>query len=167
MRLIMTRKLFLLICCIFLFITKSNPQSKELQSSDLIGLWQVNNTLVAAGLDDCYRFYKDGRFRFEVSSFNYLSRLVSVSGTWQLKDKELHLTVTEAVESVGGEVTFGDEADYNNWNIAGTKRVKKKYDKPKEYILPIQNCDKGKVKGINLDYLKFFRISSNPDAEKG
>lgn len=163
----MKRISFLLVCCIFLFTSKSNSQSKELQSSDLIGLWQVTNTLVAAGLDDCYRFYKDGRFRFEVSSFNYLSRLVSVSGTWQLKNNKLHLIVTEAVESVGGEVTFGDEADYNNWNIVGTKRVKKKYDKPKEYILDIENCDKGKVKCINIDYLKFFRISSNPDAHKG
>lgn len=163
----MIRNFFLLIFCVFLITSKSNSQSKELQSSDLIGLWQVNNTLVAAGLDDCYRFYKDGRFHFEVSSFNFLSRLVSVSGTWQLKDKELHLTVTEAVESVGGEVTFGDEADYDNWNIVGSKRVKKKYDKPKEYILDIENCDKGKVKCINIDHWKYFRITSNPDAHKG
>lgn len=156
-------KILLLIC---FMLPLNNLFSQKLEEKlNIVGVWQENDSLLTAGLQNIYRFYPDGQFRFIVSSYDYLSRLIGLYGNYKIKDNILYLKVTSAKEFVGGEITYGDEADYNNWAYKGSKEKITKYKIPKEFDLEIKVCpDDIEIKCIRLNYLKFYKISPNPGA---
>jgi hypothetical protein len=160
-----SKNIFLLL---FLLLTfKSILAQNVIAQKDIIGLWQQNESMLTSGLDNVYRFYSDGKFSFDVSSYNYLSRLRSLNGEYKVQNNILYLKVLEVKEVVGGEVTYGDEADYNNWNYEGSKEKVTIYKKPKEFSLSLELCKESKnMMCIRLNYLKFYKIDANPKAHQ-
>jgi hypothetical protein len=163
----MQYKCYLTILLLTLFIFPStNIFSQKLETKlNIVGLWQENDSLLTAGLQNVYRFYPNGKFRFTVSSYDYLARLNSLYGNYKIKNNVLYLEVISAKEFVDGEITYGDEADYNDWAYKGSKEKITKFKIPKVFDLEIKVCQNNSdIKCIRLNYLKFYKISSNPDA---
>lgn len=132
----------------------------------LIGVWQVNDTIMAAGLDDVYRFYPDGSFNFDVG-YGYVSRLIRVVGTYSIEKDLILFNVSEVIESEGGEISFGDdESDYNNWTYINDYAKIKKYKKRKDFYaeLLVISKDGIKEKCIKLQNIFYYKINDNPNA---
>ncbi len=155
-----------IILLIFMLLPFKNPLAQNIEiEKNIIGVWQENDSLVSSGLKNVYRFYSNGKFRFDVSSYNYLSRLISLSGKYKIRNNSLYLRVLEIKEAKGGEITYGDEADYNNWNYYNYKEKVITCNPAKDFSLRIKICAESKdVKCLRLNYLKFYKISSNPAA---
>lgn len=135
------------------------------QNSVLIGTWQVQDTLIAAGMGDTYRFYNDGRFNFDFGSFNYNARFINVSGTYFIQGKYMTFEVDRTVESKGGEISFGDdESDYNSWTIVNDKYTVTKLNKKKLFRVTYKLSDNKKK--LTIAGLQYFKISNDPAAER-
>jgi hypothetical protein len=70
--------------------------------TELVGIWQ-DSPQVAAGWSETYQFFDNGKYIFRYSQMNCTKRLLSYSGTWELKGKnELVLTMTSQTVLEGG-----------------------------------------------------------------
>lgn len=129
----------------------------------IVGTWQENDTLVAAGLKDTYRFFDNGNFEFWVSTFNYLSKLQKLNGQYKIESDIIVLNVKNIVEIVDGELSFGDEStDYNNWTFINSRILSKNLIKPKIFKVKFDHFEKSNI--IKIDYKEFYKISDDPKA---
>jgi hypothetical protein len=145
-----------------LIITACNIYAQE---TDLIGTWQIHDTLIKAGMGDTYRFYKNGSFNFDFGSFNFNARFINISGKYLIKSKTLTFEVEKMVESKGGEISFGDnETDYNSWTIVGDKYETKKLSNNKIFNVSYKLSQDKKI--LTIDDELYYRISNSPNAER-
>lgn len=125
----------------------------------------MRDTLIAAGMNDAYRFYKDGKFNFDFGSFNYNERYVNISGTFIISGNEVTFEVNKTVELIGGEISFGDdESDYNSWTIANQKVIVSKLSKKATFTVNYELSDDKKI--LIIAGLPYYKISSDPNAER-
>jgi hypothetical protein len=157
---------------IFLFIlsfsTLFAQNNKQAISQDsLIGIWQADNNLLAAGLADNYQFFKDNTFKYNFNSMSCgLRRLWSILGNYKLINNELILTINSTFESVGGHIIAGGtEEGENGFQIVDDKMEIKNQDKPSIIHFALDNNDE-KEHSLEINFRKFFKLSSNPNAFK-
>jgi len=70
---------------------------------DLIGSWQITNH-VASGYNDAYTFSEDGKFTFNYNQMDCSKREVSYGGYWELKGKQIILTINFTEKYFGGKL---------------------------------------------------------------
>lgn len=134
------------------------------QKLHLVGVWQVDDSVIAAGLGDAYRFYPDSTFSFEVSSFNMVSRLKSVFGSYRVRDTTLVLRVKGIVEYKGGTFGYGDD-DY--WQFFGVKTKRENVKLPDMFFTIKVLAKNGReATRIRINTHQYYRISDNPNAFK-
>lgn len=132
------------------------------QSTRIIGTWQINDSLVASGMADTYRFYDDGMFNFDFSAFNYNARFINISGKYTVTNDKITFCIDKIVESRGGEISFGDHSsDYNNWAIVNDKYISSKMKKIKSFTVKYNLSQNKNV--LNIDGLLFYLVSKNPN----
>jgi hypothetical protein len=159
-------------CFCFIFIlfpyNKANSQTMN-NDKNIIGCWQAGDSLVASGLKDVYRFYKDNSFIFEVSSYNHLSKLISISGTYKVESNILYLIITNVKEKYGGELIMGDnENDDYNWTYVNYKAKVIKINNSKKIPVNIEFKRSNYQTIINLkfNFIPYYKLNNNPDFEK-
>lgn len=102
-------KMILVLFC-FISITQLFAQnSDEIISKDsLVGIWQANNSQLAAGLGDNYQFFNDNTFKYNFNTMTCgLRRLWGISGNYKIINSNIILTVIATIESVGGQIELG------------------------------------------------------------
>jgi hypothetical protein len=155
---------------IFLFVlsfsTLFAQNNKQVISQDsLIGIWQADNNLLAAGLADNYQFFKDNTFKFNFNSMSCgLRRLWSILGNYKLINNELILTVTSTLESVGGHIEAGGTEEGENGFMLVGDEIKIINQKEASILYLLLNKNDIKENSLEINYRKFFKLSSNPNA---
>lgn len=159
----------ILLLTLVLFVSASfaqNHKTSILQDS-LIGVWQEDSNLLAAGLADNYQFFKDDSFKFNFNSMSCgLRRLWSILGSYKLLKDELILTVTSTYESVGGNIEeAGTEEGENGFQIIGDRMEFIKQDKPSVLHFVLGKNDNSEH-SIEINGRKFYKLSNDPNAFK-
>lgn len=131
-------------------------------TKNIIGVWQKDSKGVAAGLRNCYRFYKNGTVKYSISEFNEESPFKGFIGKYLLTDSILFVKIEKFVEYTDYELEPGASGAYSaDWMPFNGKR-RLRVAKDTAWIkLPIQ-LEKGTA-FIN-DY-KYYLLSRNPDTE--
>jgi hypothetical protein len=144
------------------FFVLNNVIAQTQNDKSIIGVWQKRDALVAAGLNDTYRFYPDGKFSFEPSTFNYLSRVREIIGTYFVKDSILALKITKYVVYENGKLIYGDN-DYWEFENESERTINVDKKEQEEYDATINYIKKDVLK---INVTKYYKLSSNPDKYK-
>jgi len=147
-------------------IEKNTFNTSNLTNAEIIGVWQENDSLLASGLDNVYRFYNDSTFSFDVG-YGYLTRLLSLRGKYLINKNTLNLTVTETIESEGGEISFGDNnSDELRWMYVNDHGKRLRQQKPKTFSIPLsfKLSEIKEISYIKIAYQKYYKISKDPHA---
>lgn len=139
----------------------------NIKKQEIIGVWQANSWLLGAGLQDIYRFYKDGKFVYQVSSYNYLSGVEKIEGIYSIEDSSITFNVNYVWEVVDGEIKRGDPGVEGDWILTNVKVKKIKQTLSSEYAYFKQGIDhKNEYRFLMIDGKIFYLISTNPDDEE-
>ena len=86
------------------------------ETKDIIGIWQLWDSLVSAGYKARYEFYKDSSFKYFRSQYSEDNKLVSISGKYKLKNDSLILNIDD-FSYLNGSLRIGDsdKEDSNPW----------------------------------------------------
>ena len=137
---------------------------KPVKANELIGFWQADTPDITDAYTDCYRFFADGRFTFVFSGYDETKRIVSLSGTYTIKDSVFSFFVTSREELEGGVVERNPQSS-NGWYLSqGKLRTVKQPiagpdEAPLEKMSPAPN---GKM-CIEIGATKFFKLSPDPN----
>ena len=107
---------------ILLFLVLSSVCFAQ-SAKELIGSWQAAPH-VAAGYDDTFTFNDDGTFYYFNNQMNCAIREVGYGGTWELKGKTIHLTITYYDIEKGGWLEPSDGSCGSDSMLVGSTIVK-------------------------------------------
>jgi hypothetical protein len=150
----------------FSFSTIFAQNIKQVITQDsLIGIWQADNNLLAAGLADNYQFFKDNTFKYNFNSMSCaLRRLWSILGNYKLINNELILTITSTFESVGGHIEAGGTEEGENGFVLVGDEIKIIIQKEPSILHFLLNKNDIKENSLEINFRKFFKLSSNPNS---
>ena len=154
---------------IFLFILSFSTifaqNIKQVISQDsLIGIWQADNNLLAAGLADNYQFFKDNTFKYNFNSMSCgLRRLWSILGNYKLMNNELILTINSTFESVGGHIEAGGTEEGEKGFVIVGDEMKIIDQKETSMLYLILKGYDIKDKSLKKDFLKLYKLNSKPN----
>lgn len=128
-----------------------------------VGRWQANSATIAKVPEENYQFFADGTFNFNVGGDETLTRVKSISGTYQLTDHTLILTPAYYMEATGGTLSFeGTEPGNSGWDFEDVKYVKVMVEKPQKQEVNFRIYKKQGVLVFEIDQSQYFKISSDP-----
>jgi len=141
-------------------IGQRNP---PIEPNSLIGCWQSDTAEVSDGPTNCYRFFPDGKFIFEFSSYDETKRIVSLHGTYSLKMGLISFVIMSRVEREGGRIERSPQSA-SGWYLRNGKLVTLKQANPEPEETDLALCSKPRQKPlcITIGGSKFFQMSSNP-----
>jgi hypothetical protein len=158
-------KIILVIFCFSFFAQLFAQNSDEIISKDsLVGIWQANNSQLAAGLGDNYQFFNDNTFKYNFNTMSCeLRRLWAIIGDFKIISDDIILTVTATLESVGGHIELGGvEEGEGGFLIVNDNWETIKQKEPSILKISITNYDPNR-RSINIDGRIFFKLSNNPN----
>ena len=143
------------------FSQQSVPAAKG--DAELVGLWQIGTNVVGAGLNDNWRFFRDGRFTFNLRGTG-LNPLRSISGTYYVDEKGLHLKVAQFKALTGYKVAGTDPgAEFGHFRLEdGKEGTINQNDTEFSFhwfkILTPKSL-------VEIDGDKYYRVSADPNKE--
>ena len=148
--------LFIIACNISLY-------SQVIENKDVVGIWQFNNKNIAAGWLDNYQFFSNGKFLFNTNQNDSTKRIISIGGTYKIKDSLLTLQSTFSKEIQGGYLVRSNTAGGSGWEIKGGKVIVIKYKYKKISSLKIEKClNKEDIPCILIDKRIHFKLDDDP-----
>ena len=158
---IMKVKIIFFIFLLSVTISAQTKSSDAKLSRELIGLWHAS-PYVAAGMNDLYRFYPNGRFVFEYNQMVWSKRMISYSGKWRVHKEKLILTITKETVVVGGR-RIKSEMSADGYEIQDGKEVTRILKPVKVEIKILGKLRQGELtKFISIGTRKYWRLSKNP-----
>lgn len=131
----------------------------------IAGYWQGGSPATSDARPNCYRFFNDGKFSFELSQYDETRRILSLHGTYRIKDGVLLLIITHRFELQGGSVVWNPQAQ-NGWSIEGGKSVKIVQINAQEEEISLEVCQPiGGRPCIKIGGDMYSQISSNPKTQ--
>ena len=128
-------------------------QNKEIS---ILGLWQQNDSIVSSMYYDTYQFHSNGTFVFKPNEYNGLNRILSINGTYKLKNDKLILTPLKTEELIGGYPVRSEITTLSDsWEIKGAQKVIRYIKKRKPQITNLKFIQNEKC--ILIDCIKYFK----------
>ena len=154
----------LLVAAISITLPLAGQGSSPTLPKSIAGYWQEGSPETSDARPNCYRFFNDGKFSFELSQYDETKRILSLHGTYRIKDGVLLLVITHRFELQGGSVIWNPQAR-NGWSIAGGKSVKVIQANSQEEEISLEACPpSGKHPSIKIGGDRYSQISANPKA---
>ena len=143
---------------------QANP---SITAKTLVGFWQAGSPDISDAYQDCYRFFPDGKFVFEFSGYDETKRIVSLNGTYSLKDGLLNLLITSRVEFQGGSVARNPQSR-SGWCLEKAKLVTVPQSQSEHEEVELTPCSPSPKKHlcITIGGEKYFKISASPKGPK-
>lgn len=149
--------------CIFLITINFSCYSQTFENKDLVGIWQFNNRNIASGWLDNYQFFPNGKFCFNTNQNDSTKRIISIGGTYLLKNNILTLQTTYSKEIYGGHLERSETAGGSGWEVTGGKVITIKFKSKIISHITLEKCDdKEDVSCILLDKRIHFKLENNP-----
>lgn len=147
---------------IILVLISSFESSTCKETKDIIGIWQLWDSLVTAGYKARYEFYKDSTFKYFTSEYSEDNKLVSFSGKFELKSDSLILIIKDFNYSQGS-IRIGDSylEDSTPWVYSIDSIITYKCTTDciqKAHISFNLSKNKKKITSIDINGFQFFKI---------
>ena len=148
----MKNKIFQIVFLLFFKLSFS-----QIDSITLKGLWQEKDSVVTSMYYDTYQFQSDGKFIFRPNQYNGLSRIISIIGTYKIKNDKLIFIPLKTEELIGGHPKRSEITTLSDsWEITGAQLVIRNIKKRLPQItnlkfIQIEKC-------IIIDNIKYFKI---------
>lgn len=152
---------FILGLMLLVGLFSSHSQSQTSDQKDIIGIWQFGTKEVSAGFFDSYQFFANGTFKFNTNQYDGTRRILSIGGTYEVKNNRLRLKTSYSIEIQGGFLVRSETAGGSGWEISGGKIVTLNYKTPQESFLSFGICENEK-ECILLDSLKYYLVDKDP-----
>lgn len=156
--------------CLLLFnliVFNISCVAQRVDNSLLTGIWQVKSHEIGSAYLDNYQFFKTGEFKFNVNQYNELKRIISIKGSYSIKDDTIYFKATSLVELTGGDRLIRSKTSSLNdsWSLVGNLSKKETILKKSE-IMPalIKLCES--VDGyqcILIEGNRFYKILKDPN----
>jgi len=159
------RKTYFLLFSLIVFNTSCVGQSVD--NSLLIGIWQAESHEIGSAYLDNYQFFKTGEFKFNVNQYNELKRIVSIKGSYSVKDDTIYFKAIAIIEKTGGDKLIRSKTSSlnNSWSLIGNFSNREIALKESEIIpVPIKLCES--VNGYQcllIEGERFYKIIKDPD----
>ncbi len=104
----------------------------------LEGVWQAKSYEIGSAYLDNYVFFEDGGFIFNVNEYSELNRIVSIKGTYSIKEDTIYFKAISIVERKGGEKLIRSKTTTLNdsWSLVGNISYVESA-LPKNELLPV------------------------------
>ena len=93
-------------------------QMTDVHPADFIGNWH-DMPMVAAGFGDRYSFADDGTFIFASSEMDGTAREIAFSGSWEMVDGQVVLTIKNRLMLIGGNLVPASGSIGTDYEIVG------------------------------------------------
>jgi hypothetical protein len=154
---------------IFFFNLNSNETRNVKSPNDsIIGLWQKNDTIIGSALDDCYRIYPDSTFIFTFSAFLDFNKIICLKGCYKIEDGYLY-TLIKSREEYEGDIIRGSPDWQTEWILDDSAKIisiEQKNSKWEKIRMKFKKLKHSTVIYLELDCVKYFKISNNPNEMK-
>lgn len=140
----------------------SHTLIQVIDKKNIIGVWQFGSKEVNAGFFDSYQFFTNGTFKFNTNQNDATRRIISIGGTYELKNNRLMLKTTYTKEIQGGFLVRSETAGGSGWEISGGKIITTNYKTPKVSSITIGICENEK-ECILLDSRKYYQVEEDPN----
>lgn len=144
----------------------SSTNNSALSNTEIIGVWQINNSTIGNGLAECFRFYSNGKFVYEYDPSDDTRKIVKLKGRYRLEDNQLFITILSRVERVGGRIATGAGGTDEYLFTFDNDKMKETIEQgPKELDPLIISKINKKLKRLDvyINNRRYFKVSSNPD----
>jgi hypothetical protein len=153
------------------FYCHSQTKKKHIDKEYLIGLWQIDDSIVGDVLDKNFRFYTNDTFKLTEDEYDDLNRIRIIRGIYRLDTSWLILKVKNHDELIGGKLVPGYMGvQFQEFVIRGGEIKTIDDSDIGDAKIWIQNCD-APLQGHNCESIligsnEYYKISNNPDAYK-
>jgi hypothetical protein len=147
-----------------LLLACSAEKANTLTEKDIVGIWQ-NNPSMAAGWNDTYRFFADGKFIFSYNQMLCDKRTQSYSGTWELTSGDLILNATTQTIVEGGELVPATGSCASDYEIEGGEVKETPFTQTFTYSKLTVTPDKEnrELPTMILDQKNFWKLKDDPE----
>lgn len=154
---------FIFLFILFVSVAYSQSEDNIISQDSLLGIWQADNNLLAAGLADTYEFWEDNTFRFNFNSMRCgLRRLWNILGSYQLLKDEIILRITATSESVGGHIEeAGTEEGESGFQIIGDRMKIIKQNEPSILHFKLNRSDTPNM-SLKINGRIFYKLRFDP-----
>jgi hypothetical protein len=138
--------------------------SSAWDKAEVVGIWQ-NSPSMGSGWSDAYLFFDDGKFTFRANQMICDKRELSYSGTWEIANGTLKLTILEKVTLEGGDLVEATGSCASDFELVGAETKVNALNEQKSLSLSAigkdESTDRNKMKiGDN----EFWRMTEDPAA---
>jgi hypothetical protein len=136
-----------------------------ISNTEIVGVWQINNSIVGNGLAECFRFYPNGKFIYEYDPSDDTRNIIKLKGHYRIDDNQLFFTVVSRIERAGGKIATGaggtDEYLFTFDNDIIKEIIEQQ---PKELDPLIISKVVRKLKQINMyiNNRRYYKVSADP-----
>ncbi|MBI5324391.1 MAG: hypothetical protein HZB41_03790 [Ignavibacteriae bacterium] len=163
----MNRYKLILLIIIFFGIHISYSKALDFRK-EIIGTWQENDSVISAGYQNLFRFYKDGKVTFHVSDYNNISIIRSVEGEYKINKDSIYLKILYVNKFLNGTVRFGEFNDIDDMPLVfegdslTKENIKEPYFQPIPYKIELK---KRKSFSIDIGGFIYYKLNDDPYEE--
>jgi hypothetical protein len=133
----------------------------------LIGTWQREDSLLSDGLQDVFRFYKNNKFRFNISQYKWDNPVKLIMGDFKINNTEIILKIKELTYYDLSEIYIADllEESATPWIFPSHDKYKHKLKLRKKFILTIK-INKNYLSDyytLELNNFTYYKLNDDPD----
>jgi len=166
----MSNRNILLLLLVLPLFTNAQKADSSVNENQLTGVWQIKSSKLGDALLDHYQFLPNGEFIYNFSQYDDTRRVLALKGHYRLEGIKIFMVVQSRVELTGGYFTKGSPGFQASPFVieGGTIETFKQVDTTNlhdPFIIKVNAISKtGKVVGLQLDHIKYYKISDNPNA---
>ncbi len=147
-------------------ILAQQPNDSTISQTEIIGVWQINSSLVTSTLQANFQFFKTGKFVFNINGYDDLNPIYNISGSYKIERGILYLKIQQFRELVGFKIAESSPAfQFGSFVLEGGKIVTVKQTDTTfvEHEINVVNNPKASAKCITIDNTKYYKLSSDPN----
>jgi hypothetical protein len=134
-----------------------------LRSQNVVGIWQLDTKVLAAGYLDSYQFFRDSSFVYHPSQFDALTRIISIGGKYNIQKDSLIFFVEYIIEITGGQIIRSVMySDNDSWSIENGVINKVYYKSINKQEATFKYCIEESNEIIYIDDNKYFKVDNDP-----
>jgi hypothetical protein len=149
-----------------LFVIVLNAPAQLPDAAKMIGIWQ-DSPVLGSGWSDNYQFFMEGSFNYNYNEMVCDKRLISLSGTWTIKNSDqLQLTIKQKTVLKGGKLVRSTGSCSSEFEIQGgvIKTIDLKTPETKKLILTDYRTDDDhfNIETMKIEKFRFWKMSMDP-----
>ena len=166
----MTYKYFCFFSLFFLIVKRDFAQMQKdslVKQGQLVGVWQVGSNVVSSTLQANFRFYKSGKYIYNVSGYADLNPLYSISGNYKLQNGALLLNVVSYKKLDGFKIVESSPGFQSGVFVLDGGKIVTITQTDSSYNEHQLQFVKGKKEPnysiISIDNEKYYKVTDDPN----